>query len=385
VSTLDTDNLKDFDNIKKVGKAISKYSDEVADIDSGAINTSISAANRLMNLVNSMAGIDTSGVSSFKKAISSLGKTNMDSFVDAFNKATPTMTAVGINLVNTLIQGIRTRQASLTVVASSLVTTMVTTLRSKATLFQVAGIEAISKFINGISSHKARATNSAKSMASSAASGVRTAYSGFYNAGSYLVTGFANGITANTYRAKAKAKAMAKAAEQAAKAELGIHSPSKVFYEIGSYAGEGFINAFTDYGSAAYNAGSGIADYATKGLTTAASRISDALNSDMDMNPVIRPVLDLSDIESGAGAIGSMFGIGSVGLSTVGSINTMMNRRSQNGGSGEVVSAIDKLRKELGNVGNTSYNINGITYSSGSELDDAFRTIVRYARIEGRV
>jgi hypothetical protein len=105
----------------------------------------------------------------------------------------------------------------------------------------------------------------------------------------------------------------------------------------------------------------------------------------MDTQPTIRPVLDLSDIQSGASALGGLFGAQSLGLSAVGSISTMMNRRSQNGGTNEVVSAIDKLRKELGNVGNTSYNINGISYDRGSELDEAVRTIVRYAKLEGRV
>lgn len=385
ISGLDVDKLDDFKDIKKVGKALGKYSNEVADIDSGAVSASISAVYRLVGMVNNMAGIDTSGVSSFKKAMSSLGKTNLDGFVEAFSKATPALTNAGVNLVNFLIKGIRSRQASLTVVATSLITTMSTTLRSKNALFQVAGIEAISKFINGISKNRTRASSTVRSVAASAASAARSSYNGFYNAGAYLVTGFARGISANTYRATAKARAMANAAERAAKAALGIHSPSRVFYEIGSYAGQGFVNAFADYESMAYGAGSSVAKYATEGLTAAAAKISDVLNSDMDAQPVIRPVLDLSDIESGAGAIGGLFGASPIGLSTVGTISTMMNRRGQNGGNGDIVSAIDKLRKDLGNVGNTSYNINGITYDRGSELDDAFRTIVRYAKIEGRV
>lgn len=385
ISMLDVDKLGDFNDIKKVGKALGQYSDEVADIDPTAITTSISAANRLINLVNSMSGIDTGGVSAFKRAISSLGKANLDGFVETFSKATPTITTAGTNLVDFLVKGIKSRQNDLPVVAYSLISTIATALRSKAALFQVAGIECISKFINGISKHRTRATAVMKTVASSAASAPRAYYYNFYQAGSYLVTGFANGISANAYRATAKARAMAKAAEKAAKDELRINSPSKVFYEIGAFAGEGFVNAFSDYESTAYKAGSSVADYATQGLTAAASRINDIINSDLDAQPVIRPVLDLSDVESGAGAIGGMFGSSSIGLSTVGTINTMMNRRSQNVGNGDVVNAIDKLRKDLGNVGNTSYNISGITYDRGSELDDAFRTIVRYARIEGRV
>lgn len=385
ITSIDVDKLDKFKNIKTVGTTLNSYSDKVSDISSSAISTSINAATRLINLVNSMAGIDTSGVGAFKKAMSTLGKTNLDGFVEAFSNASPAVTSAGSKLVEFLISGIRSKQGSVITTATILVNVMTSTIRSKSALFQTAGIESISKFINGVSAHRKRAASSIGSVCSGMASAIRAYYSQFYGAGSYLVTGFANGITANTWRAVARARAMANAAERAAREELQINSPSKVFYKIGAFAGEGFVNAFSDYESAAFNAGSGIADYAKRGLTAAASRISDILNGDIDSQPTIRPVLDLSDVEAGAGAIGSMFGVNSIGLSTVGSISTMMNRRSQNGGTSDVVSAIDRLRKDLGNVGNTSYNINGITYDRGSELDDAFRTIVRYAKIEGRV
>jgi hypothetical protein len=385
VVNIDVDKLNKFKNIKTIGTTLSSYSDKVSDIDTSAISKSASAATRLMTLINSMAGIDISGVSAFKKALSTLGKVNLDGFIEALQNATPAITSAGSSLVEFLITGIRSKQSSAMTAASVLVNVMASTIRNKTVMFQTAGIEAISKFINGVSEHRKRAAASMGSVCSGMVSAARASYSQFYGAGSYLVTGFANGISANAYKAAAKARAMANAAERAAKAALDEHSPSRVFYEIGAYAGQGFVNAFADYESIAFGAGSGVAKSATRGLTAAASKISDILDRDMDTQPVIRPVLDLSNIQAGAGAIGGMLGGGSVGFSAVGSINTMMNRRGQNGGNGDVVSAIDKLRKDLGNVGNTSYTINGITYDRGSELDDAFRTIVRYATIEGRV
>ena len=103
------------------------------------------------------------------------------------------------------------------------------------------------------------------------------------------------------------------------------------------------------------------------------------------MQPTIRPVVDLSDVESGVSSISSLFSNSpTVGaFANVRTVGSMMSRYGQNGNS-EVVSAIDKLRKDIGNVGNTSYNINGITYSSGSEVSDAIETLVRAARVERR-
>jgi hypothetical protein len=106
----------------------------------------------------------------------------------------------------------------------------------------------------------------------------------------------------------------------------------------------------------------------------------------MDSQPTIRPVLDLSDVESGVGAIGRMFGFGpSVGvLANVGAISSSMHGYGQNGANTEVVSAINKLRKDLGNMERASYNINGITYDDGSNVSNAIKTLVDAVRVERR-
>ena len=57
---------------------------------------------------------------------------------------------------------------------------------------------------------------------------------------------------------------------------------------------------------------------------------------------------------------------------------------NQNGVNDDVVYAINKLRKDLGNVGNTTYSINGITYDDGSNISDAIQTLVRAAIVERR-
>jgi hypothetical protein len=180
---------------------------------------------------------------------------------------------------------------------------------------------------------------------------------------------------------------MAQAALRAAKEALDEHSPSKEFYKVGAFAGQGFVNAFVDYESVAFGAGSRMAAAATSGLNQTVSRISDIIDGDIDVQPVIRPVLDLSDVRSGASAIGGMFGFRpSVGvLATAGSISASMNARGQNGFNDDVVSAINKLGKSLGNTGNTYYTVEGVTYDDGSNIADAVKSIARAAIRERRV
>lgn len=114
------------------------------------------------------------------------------------------------------------------------------------------------------------------------------------------------------------------------------------------------------------------------------AKISNIINSDIDNTMTLRPVLDLTDVENGVQKIGSLFGGPSLAVaSNLGSISYSMNRYNQNGNT-EVVSAIDKLRKDLGGVKGDTYVIDGITYDNGSEIQEAVSTLVRAARIERR-
>lgn len=380
-----SDGIDNFgDNIADFGKALKKYSDKVADISYSSINSSVNSVRTIVSAINSLTGLDTSGISGFKKAITDLSRINIDGVVKAFEGAGSKFSGIGSNIIDSITKGLKSKSTALTAATNSLVKGLITALNNKATEFNKSGTKFITELVKAMTNQRNKTKSAIVSVINSVISSIRGYYSSFYSAGSYLVTGFANGISANSYRAAAKAKAMAEAAAKAARRALAINSPSRVGYEIGDFFGMGFVNAIGDYTKTAYKASVEMAGSAKDGLRNSISNINAAFGDD-GLSPVIRPVLDLSDVRSSAGAISSLFGTETVGLSAVGTINTMMNRRGQNGGTGEVVSAIDKLRKDLSNVGNTSYNINGITYDRGSELDDAFRTIVRYAKIEGRV
>ena len=424
---LDTSGISSF-QVKSIGDKMKAYSDSVSGIDSGAISSSISAANRLKVLINSLANIDTSGVGPFKSAIESLGKIQIGNIVSVFNGATAQLTNVGSNLITAIANGMRSKQAVLTGttssmtnilvsqlrsttstyssigatlmsnlangmrsrqttvigISSSTITVLVNQLRSNASVFNSAGVALMTNLASGILSRRGTVINSAMSVLASAVSSVNGYYGSFYSAGGYLADGFANGISANSYKAAAQARAMALTAKKAAEEALGIESPSKVFYAVGEYTVQGFVNALTDHESEVYSIGYDMAEYARKGLSDAISQIQNVANSDTDYQPTIKPVLDLSDVESGAAAISKLFsGNESVGVSAnVDSISSTMNQKNQNGSNKEVVSAIDGLRKDIKNIKSVTYSVNNVTYDDGSNVSKAVTDLVRAARIE---
>lgn len=218
-----------------------------------------------------------------------------------------------------------------------------------------------------------------------AISGINNYYTDFYKCGEYLATGFTNGIKSNSYKAKLAAIDMAKLADQAAREKLGIESPSKVFKEIGGYVPKGFARGIENFSYLGTRAVEGMSNDAIDSASKVLSNINAVLTDDVNTQPTIRPVVDLSNVESSSDAISNMLAIDPTvsAFSNVRSISAMMNR-NQNGVNDDVVSAIKDLGKTIGKASGDTYQINGITYDSGSEVSEAIQTLIRASIIEGR-
>ena len=327
------------------------------------------------------------GFNANKSDATSAAEKMVSNISSAIAKEASSLNTAGGTLMNSLTKGMNSKKSDAVRNIKLIVNSLRDSVKEKYDTLKSVGATLISKLVSGMKSKKSDVKTAAGSLASAGVSKIRDDYyDKFKSAGKYVVTGFAAGITENTFMAEATAKAMAQKALQAAQKALGIASPSKEFYKIGDFAGQGFINALGDYESNSYAAGSDIANSAKNGLSAAIAKMQDYINGDMDTQPTIRPVLDLSDIEAGANNINSLFRGGvSLGLaSDVGVVSAMMNGRIQNGGASDVVSAIDKLRKDLGNINSTTNYINGVTYDDGSNITNAVKDIVRAARIERR-
>lgn len=207
----------------------------------------------------------------------------------------------------------------------------------------------------------------------------------FKTYGANVAQGLADGITFNAHLACKAAEEMAQAVQAAARSALKINSPSKVFYAIGSGVIEGFVGAVDDGGQTVYKSGSNLAQSVRNGFSKALSKVRDILNNGIDARPTIRPVLDLSDVESGVGSINGMFDSSpSIGLmSNIRAISSSMNSR-QNGGNADVVSAIKDLKGTLSKLSGNHYSVNGISYNDESVVSDAIETLVQATRIDRR-
>ena len=117
-----------------------------------------------------------------------------------------------------------------------------------------------------------------------------------------LVRGIGNGVAA----VAEAARNVAKSALDSAKSFLGINSPSKEFEEVGMWSDEGLVGGLSKYSGKVEDAAIDVADGALSGMRTAMAGVSDIINEDISDQPVIKPVLDLSNIQNGGTAIDSM-------------------------------------------------------------------------------
>lgn len=383
---------KDFEtfktNVVYIADALVEYSNTVSSgsVDTGSIDASSSSIKKLVDIIKKMSDIDASAADKFKEAIGTLTSVNLKEFVTTFSTDLSTLNNAGFEIVNKIVEGINGKAEDVTNAIKKILNSVIEYIKGKYEDFKSCGASMITELVAGVDENAENAKTSMTNVCSSCISAVEGYKYDFYTIGKNLVQGFANGISTNTWIAAANSRAMANAAKEAAKRALNEHSPSKEMYKIGDYAGAGFVNALLDYANKAYSASYDMASEAKNGLSKAISRISDIIDSDIDAQPTIRPVVDLSDVTSGVNAINGMMALNpSVGvMASVSSINASMNRRIQNGQNGDILNAIAGLNKTISNMSGDTYNVNGVTYDDGSNISEAVKAIIQAAKIDRR-
>lgn len=345
--TGDNDIASFGEKLVSFGQSFAAYYASVSTVDVAKLSGVVAQFRNLVDLANGITSVDTSGMSRFAQDLTNLGNSGIEGFINAFNNASSRVSAAATSMlttfinaanaqksavvstfttmVNSVISSLTSQQYQFTTIGSTMMTNFITGIRGKDSLarntfltmingclttlrnkfyeFNTVGQAVMTNLIAGIRSKDQTARDTFVQIVSGCLTAIRNKYTDFYNAGKYLVEGFADGITANTYLAEARARAMAAAAARAAERELDEHSPSKVGYRIGDFFGLAFVNAISDYVDKSYKAGTNMAAAAKNGLSNAISKIREFVDGEMEVQPTIRPVLDLSEVRSGAGRL----------------------------------------------------------------------------------
>lgn len=374
-----------FKNVKDIGTVMEDYSNSVSTLDADKVSDSITIGYRLKTFVSSLKDIDTTGINNFKDAVSTLSKVELGGIQNTLNDSTKSFTTNGMSLVEALNSGVSSQQTKASNTMTTVVSSIQKSITSKNEEFKKAGVALIAMLAVGMQAQREYAINVASQIAIASANGaLNPAYSYMNNNGRNLGLGLVYGVLSMQQSAYNAGFALGQAAVRGERAGQQSHSPSKATYQSGIWLGEGMINGCRDIAKKVFSTGKKLGTGIVDSVSEAMQSAEDIFDSTVDVAPVITPVVDLTDIQTGAARITSMFNNPSVTpMTNIRAISGMTNNR-QNGNNEDVVDAINSLRKSLDNTGNTYNTISGITYGSDTDVADAIETLVRAATIGGR-
>lgn len=380
IKAIDTESMgKKSADIKKAINGLNKAIEGSIELKGSKLTGEGSLVQTIRQFVKAVSSIDLSGISKKSSAISQ-AISELNKAVSSGSKSIKTSdySKIGEKLGTGLANGIKSKTGKVKSAVKSLVNSAKKSVTSLKGPFKSAASGAGSAFVKGLKGYVSAAKAQGKAIGSSAKSGLtgQNIKGRYKDAGNNAGKGLVNGINSWGGKAYNAGQYLGRQANKGLKATLKIASPSKVFTRDGEYVGEGFVNGIKNYALKVYKAGVELATNAITGTASVSSDIFDDLK-----DPVIRPVLDLSNVQNGVNSIDNMFA-----RNQAMSINARMNNAKQSEvTNADVVRAINSLNSKIDESPRTVTNINGITYDDGSNIVDAVETLVHAVKIEGRV
>lgn len=181
----------------------------------------------------------------------------------------------------------------------------------------------------------------------------------FYNVGTWIPAGLGDGIWANRYAAINAAIDVMNAAIDAAETTAGISSPSKEFARLGMYSDMGLAIGLRDSMHLVDSAAGEVSQSALDTVLDNIWSIQSMPLDQLEVNPTIRPVLDMSNISSRADMINSLLG----GSRTIGFNTRQLEAQAQflSDASGSDINSINQqitgLRDQIAHLEETMSNI----------------------------
>ena len=240
------------------------------------------------------------------------------------------MNAAGEAIMSNIIAGIENKGEDLKQNATDLVTGYSLFIMSPLGTMpmQDAGMAMMSALINGIELYFSEVLKVARktyltygagiitgsasirsygaAMATAAYNGADSRTSDFYDLGQDAADGYARGIRSKAESVADEARTMVSDAIEAARAAQDSASPSKVYRSLAYDAVDGYALGFKDNASMVVDAVEDTGYAGISAMQDTISKIRDSIDSGMNFNPIISPVLDLSEMMLGVNTANQM-------------------------------------------------------------------------------
>lgn len=213
---------------------------------------------------------------------------------------------IGKNLILGLIKGLGNMITSAVTSVKNFFGKIKDNAKENIKIFREQGSEIVNKLKTGIDENSDRAREAITGLMNSLKDRIKNNFETFKEIGGNLINGLKDGITGMADKAVTAVTNVGTKVVNGAKDLLGIHSPSTVFKEIGKFVDEGFADGISRYSAKVENASDKLGYSAINSVSDAIASISDKLSTEIDADPTISPVLDLSNVTAGVNKIDDM-------------------------------------------------------------------------------
>lgn len=284
--------LSDFGTqLSDLGWSLSGFSSNIASIDAAHMTEVINGLSQLATLFETLSGVDTTAIAGIKEAFNNIADFSMDTILSNFSTGvasiTPQIRQMGVTIANAMLEGFNTR----------------------LNMFTDRGKQAGINLYTGLNAESGNVRTSATNLGQAAVDALNQVVPSFKTAGQNAGAGFVEGLNEYASKAAEAAAKMANSAVNAVNSALDEHSPSRVLIQSGRYGGEGLALGFMAMIPSVESAASKMTEGAIYSIQSAISRARDVLADSSEMQPTIRPVVDLSDVQAKASMINQAFGI----------------------------------------------------------------------------
>jgi hypothetical protein len=227
------------------------------------------------------------------------------------------------------------------------------------------GVNALRGLSNGMKDGSTMSvlTSRVTSLATKIVTDLRTklSVSTFKQIGEQIPRGLANGVGSGESEVINAIQKLGTNSISKARSVFQVRSPSRIFFKIGSYLDAGLANGIADNISSVDRSMSRLSYRVINDFRDAMSVVADASSVDMDIQPVIRPVVDLTNVKTGAGSINDIMN-SQVRTARMLNYSAPANYITQaelvsNNDNSDVVAAISELKGDITNLKSAMTNI----------------------------
>ena len=219
-------------------------------------------------------------------------------FIDLIKTNVPLIVEAFLSLIQAMLDGLATKIPDLMKSGANLIAAMINGIAAQYVIIINAAWDAVITFINGFADaidQKGPELQAAVNKLISAIirfiknglTGMATTFAPHASSiGRNIINGVINGVSGAAGALYNKLRNVASSALSSFKSTLGIHSPSRVFATAAGFIVAGIVQGIDRNQSDAVDAMSGLGDEMVNAMS----------NLDADWNPVIKPTVDLSEV-----------------------------------------------------------------------------------------